>query len=67
MRVVAAGGGLLRFDGVRGTHGFMAPEIIRRSDYNEKVDIWACGVVAYTLLGVSAVRFSSLVEWFWRL
>ena len=28
----------------------MAPEIIKRENYNEKVDIWAIGVLAFKLL-----------------
>lgn len=29
---------------------YMAPEIIKSEDYNEKVDIWSTGVIAYILL-----------------
>lgn len=28
----------------------MAPEIIKKEIYNEKVDVWAIGVIAYMLL-----------------
>jgi serine/threonine protein kinase len=28
----------------------MAPEIIKSEDYNERVDIWSTGVIAYILL-----------------
>jgi len=29
---------------------YMSPEIIRKEDYNEKVDIWGIGIVAHILL-----------------
>ena len=32
---------------VVGTRMYMAPELVRKSGYDEKVDIWAVGVVAY--------------------
>ena len=32
---------------VVGTRMYMAPELVSKSGYNEKVDIWAVGVVAY--------------------
>lgn len=35
----------------------MAPEILKKS-YNEKVDIWACGVILYALL-IGEFPFSS--------
>ena len=33
-----------------GTIYYMSPEIIK-GNYDEKCDIWACGVILYTLLG----------------
>jgi serine/threonine protein kinase len=33
-----------------GTRGFMAPEIVKGRDYDEKVDIWAIGCVIYELI-----------------
>lgn len=33
-----------------GTFEYMAPEIIRKDFYNEKVDVWALGVLLYELL-----------------
>jgi len=32
-----------------GTPGYMAPEIIKGNPYNEKVDIYACGVLLFFL------------------
>lgn len=32
-----------------GTPYYMAPEIIKR-DYNEKCDLWACGVILYVIM-----------------
>ena len=37
-------------DTVLGSALYMAPEIILKQNYNEKVDIWAIGVIAYMLL-----------------
>ena len=33
-----------------GTKEFMAPEIIDNSGYNEKVDVWAAGILMYNML-----------------
>eukprot|EP01069_Polyplicarium_translucidae_P004825 Polyplicarium_translucidae@DN2664_c0_g1_i1.p1 len=38
------------FSGVRGTQGFLAPELLRRRSFDGKLDIWAVGVIAYQLL-----------------
>mmetsp|Transcript_65725 Transcript_65725/g.154667 ORF Transcript_65725/g.154667 Transcript_65725/m.154667 type:complete len:398 (+) Transcript_65725:1-1194(+) len=40
-------GGCLRTKGVVGTWRYMAPEVVRREEYNEKVDIYAFGLVMY--------------------
>ena len=38
---------------------YMAPEIIRDSLYNEKVDVWSIGIIAYWLIaGVNPYPFS---------
>ena len=33
-----------------GTPMYMAPEIFKKEIYNEKVDIWAIGIITYMLL-----------------
>lgn len=33
-----------------GSPMYMAPEILKRDEYDQKVDVWAAGVVAYVLL-----------------
>lgn len=33
-----------------GSPGYIAPEILRNEDYDEKVDIFSCGVIVYSLL-----------------
>ena len=33
-----------------GTPLYMAPELVREESYDSKVDIWAAGVVIYTML-----------------
>lgn len=33
-----------------GSPMFMAPELFMKKTYNEKVDIWSIGVIAYMLL-----------------
>ncbi|CAE8706447.1 unnamed protein product, partial [Polarella glacialis] len=42
---------LCAFRGLQGSHGYMAPEIIARNDYGCSVDIFALGVIIFTLLG----------------
>ncbi|CAK61992.1 unnamed protein product (macronuclear) [Paramecium tetraurelia] len=33
-----------------GTHQYMAPELIKQQNYDNKVDVWACGVILFRLL-----------------
>lgn len=40
----------IKFDGVRGSHGFFAPEVLLRRDYDFKIDVWAVGIIAFMLL-----------------
>ena len=35
---------------VLGTKWYMAPEMLSRQPYDEKVDIWSLGIVAYMML-----------------
>eukprot|EP01054_Gregarina_sp_Poly1_P001632 Gregarina_sp_Poly_1__1631@NODE_1415_length_4199_cov_275_655615_g943_i0_p2_GENE_NODE_1415_length_4199_cov_275_655615_g943_i0NODE_1415_length_4199_cov_275_655615_g943_i0_p2_ORF_typecomplete_len615_score83_85Pkinase/PF00069_25/4_7e54Pkinase_Tyr/PF07714_17/1_9e31Kinaselike/PF14531_6/0_024Kinaselike/PF14531_6/0_00036Pkinase_fungal/PF17667_1/7_9e03Pkinase_fungal/PF17667_1/5_3e08Kdo/PF06293_14/6_1e07Pox_serthr_kin/PF05445_11/4_4e05RIO1/PF01163_22/0_003YrbLPhoP_reg/PF10707_9/0_068WaaY/PF06176_11/0_097_N len=40
----------IKFDGVRGSHGFFAPEVLLRRDYDFKIDVWAVGIMTFMLL-----------------
>lgn len=42
---------LCAFHGLQGTHGYMAPEIIAQEAYGCSVDIFALGVIMFTILG----------------
>lgn len=41
---------LCRFEGIQGSHGYMAPEILAEEAYGFGVDIFALGVTIFTLL-----------------
>jgi len=40
-----------------GTEDYMAPEMIKREDYNDNVDIYALGIVMYRLLNNNRIPF----------
>src|ERR1043165_5606986 len=42
-----------------GTLDYLAPEMVKRQLYNEKVDVWALGIICYELL-VGAPPFESI-------
>jgi serine/threonine protein kinase len=42
---------------VVGTPHYMAPEIVHDQAYNAKVDIWACGIIAYRLFSKGRFPF----------
>jgi calcium/calmodulin-dependent protein kinase I len=42
--------GLVRYQGMRGSLGYFAPEQLRRRDYGQAVDMFALGIIIYTLL-----------------
>ncbi|GAW83439.1 calcium-dependent protein kinase 3 [Plasmodium gonderi] len=39
------------YRGIRGSYGFIAPELFQESDFNNKIDMWALGIIIYILLG----------------
>ena len=44
-----------------GTLLYMAPEVIKKSEYNKKYDLWSCGVIMYLLLS-GELPFSGSTE-----
>ena len=41
----------LKNDGPKGTNGFIAPEILKGYDYNNKIDLWSLGVTTFLAIG----------------
>ena len=39
-----------RMDLQLGTANYMAPELVNTNQYDERVDVWALGVIAYILI-----------------
>jgi serine/threonine protein kinase len=42
--------GLVPFSAMHGTMGYMAPEVLAQRHYSTPVDMWAAGVLTYTML-----------------
>lgn len=52
---------------VLGTRGYMAPEIAHNQPYNEKVDIFASGVILFILMsGFPPFRETRSTDWWWN-
>lgn len=63
----AAPDGTFRSRGVRGTPGFMAPEVYKADTLTSAVDMWSLGVVAYKLLaGYEPAANASFPDVFWK-
>jgi serine/threonine protein kinase len=43
-------GGIAHTETFLGSRGYLAPEMLRREEYSNKVDIWSLGVLGYILL-----------------
>lgn len=43
--------GMVPFRGVRGTSGWFAPEMLAHEDYSYVMDLFACGLIAFRMLG----------------
>eukprot|EP01066_Platyproteum_vivax_P010805 Platyproteum_vivax@DN4872_c0_g1_i2.p1 len=58
------------FRGLRGTSGYLAPELLQSKNFDGGVDVWALGVMLYTIIGgyepffpTSACLKDRLLEW----
>jgi serine/threonine protein kinase len=49
-RLPSESGAKVRFHEVRGTQGYIAPEVCAEQDYDEKIDIFAAALVLYRLV-----------------
>eukprot|EP00930_Biecheleria_cincta_P047667 TRINITY_DN33092_c0_g1_i1.p1 TRINITY_DN33092_c0_g1~~TRINITY_DN33092_c0_g1_i1.p1 ORF type:complete len:542 (-),score=120.90 TRINITY_DN33092_c0_g1_i1:712-2337(-) len=55
--------GIKSFDVICGTPSYIAPEIVTGGNYDEKCDIWSCGVMLYQMTsGRFPFRFDANVE-----
>mmetsp|Transcript_49225 Transcript_49225/g.124969 ORF Transcript_49225/g.124969 Transcript_49225/m.124969 type:complete len:343 (+) Transcript_49225:108-1136(+) len=43
--------GIITFHGVRGTSGWFAPEMLDHQDYSHSLDLFACGLIFFRMLG----------------
>ncbi|SCP03346.1 calcium-dependent protein kinase 3, putative [Plasmodium malariae] len=39
------------YRGIKGSYGFIAPELFQECNFNNKIDMWALGIIIYVLLG----------------
>ncbi|CBZ52742.1 putative CAM kinase [Neospora caninum Liverpool] len=44
-------GQMIKCDELRGSHGYLAPELLRREPYDERIDLWAVGIIVFTMIG----------------
>ena len=53
---------------VLGSPLYMAPELVNRQPYNEKVDVWSLGVITYQLLsGKTPFESTSIKKIDWNI
>lgn len=39
------------YTSIMGTQGYIAPEILAKKDYGPEIDVWAAGIMCFTMLG----------------